>query len=153
MWQPAVAGLMVQGGVTYAQTEYGDDVLPDADLKLLPGNQMSFAPRWSGNASVTYEWDFGSELLGRFNIGGKYMSKYNTGSDLDPEKMQDAYTLLNARVGFGSKDRRWMVELWAQNLTNETYKQVGIDAPIQAGSWNAFLGAPRTYGATLRLRY
>ncbi|KGM52261.1 TonB-dependent receptor [Lysobacter concretionis Ko07 = DSM 16239] len=153
MWQPAVAGLMVQGGVTYAQTEYGDDVLPDADLKLLPGNQMSFAPRWSGNASVTYEWDVGSELLGRFNIGGKYMSKYNTGSDLDPEKMQDAYTLLNARVGFGSKDRRWMVELWAQNLTNETYKQVGIDAPIQAGSWNAFLGAPRTYGATLRLRY
>jgi outer membrane receptor protein involved in Fe transport len=153
MWQPAVPGLMVQGGVTYAQTEYGNDVLPDADLALLPGNQMSFAPRWSGNASVTYEWDFGSELLGRFNIGGKYMSKYNTGSDLDPEKMQDAYTLLNARVGFGSKDRRWMVELWAQNLTNETYKQVGIDAPIQAGSWNAFLGAPRTYGATLRLRY
>ena len=40
-----------------------------------------------------------------------------------------------------------------ENLTDETYKQVGIDAPIQTGSWNAFLGAPRTYGMTLRLRY
>ena len=35
----------------------------------------------------------------------------------------------------------------------QTYMQVGIDAPIQAGSWNAFLGAPRTYGMTLRMRY
>ena len=46
-----------------------------------------------------------------------------------------------------------MFELWGQNLTDETYKQVGIDAPIQTGSWNAFLGSPRLYGVTLRVRY
>ncbi|MCD9028380.1 TonB-dependent receptor [Luteimonas sp. BDR2-5] len=153
LWQPAVRGLMVQGGFTYAKTEYGDDLLPDPELVALPGNQMSFAPRWSGNASVTYDWDVGANLQARFNIGAKYMSEYNTGSDLDPEKLQDAYTLVNARLGFGRRDQRWMLEFWGQNLTDETYKQVGIDAPIQAGSWNAFLGAPRTYGMTLRLRY
>ncbi|HRN62838.1 MAG TPA: TonB-dependent receptor, partial [Luteimonas sp.] len=142
-----------QGGLTYAKTEYGDDLLPDPELVLLPGNQMSFAPEWSGNASVTYEWDWGANYMGRFNIGAKYMSDYNTGSDLDPQKEQDAYALVNARVGFGSRDKRWMVELWGQNLTDETYKQVGIDAPIQAGSWNAFLGAPRTYGVTVRFNY
>ncbi len=153
MWQTPVRGLMLQGGLTYAQTEYGDDLLPDADLVLLPGNQMSFAPEWSGNAALSYEWDVGGNYLGRFNIGAKYMSDYNTGSDLDPQKAQDGFTLLNARIGFGRKDRRWMVELWGQNLTDETYKQVGIDAPIQAGSWNAFLGAPRTYGVTFRVNY
>lgn len=153
LWQTGIPGLMVQGGLTYAETEYGNDLLPDADLALLPGNQMSFAPKWSGNASVTYEWDVGSNLLGRFNVGAKYMSDYNTGSDLDPQKEQEAYTLLNARIGFGRQDRRWMVEFWGQNLTDETYKQVGIDAPIQSGSWNAYLGAPRTYGMTLRVRY
>ena len=153
LWQTGITGLMLQGGLTYAQTEYGNDLLPDPDLHLLPGGQMSFAPEWSGNASATYEWDIGSNLQGRFNIGAKYMSDYNTGSDLDPEKEQDAYTLVNARIGFGSQDRRWMVEFWGQNLTDETYKQVGIDAPIQAGSWNAYLGAPRTYGMTLRFRY
>ncbi len=153
MWQPGIKGLMLQGGVTYAKTEYGDDLLPDADLVLLPGNQMSFAPEWSGNVSATYEWDFGSSLVGRFNVGAKYMSDYNTGSDLDPQKAQDAYTLVNARIGVGANSGRWMLEFWGQNLTNETYKQVGIDAPIQTGSWNAFLGAPRTYGMTLRLRY
>ena len=153
MWQTGVTGLMLQGGFTYARTEYGDDLLPDPDLALLPGSQMSFAPEWSGNLSATYEWDFGNSLMGRFNVGAKYMSDYNTGSDLDPQKAQDAYTLVNARIGFGAQDQRWMVEFWGQNLTDETYKQVGIDAPIQPGSWNAFLGAPRTYGMTLRLRY
>ncbi|WP_222564867.1 TonB-dependent receptor [Novilysobacter antarcticus] len=153
MWQTAMRGLTMQGGLTYAQTEYGNDLLPDPDLALLPGNTMSFAPRWSGNASMTYEWDMGADLLGRFNIGGKYMSKFNTGSDLDPQKMQDGFGLLNARLGLGRQDKRWMVEVWGQNLTNETYKQVGIDAPIQSGSWNAFLGAPRMYGMTLRVRY
>ena len=71
-------------------------------------------------------------------------------SDLDPQKLQDADTAGNARIGLGSRDRSWMLELWAQNLTDEEYIQVGFDAPLQTGSWNAFLAAPRTYGLTLR---
>ena len=153
MWQTGMPGLTMQGGLTYAQTEYGNDLLPDVDLVALPGNQMSFAPRWSGNASVTYEWDMGNDLQARFNVGGKYMSKFNTGSDLDPQKMQDGFGLVNARLGLGRQDKRWMVEVWGQNLTNETYKQVGIDAPTKSGSWNAFLGATRMYGMTLSVRY
>lgn len=153
LWQTPTPGLSVQGGFTWARTEYGDDLLPDADLFLLPGNQMSFAPRFSGNVSLTYQWDMGERLQGRLNIGAKHMSDYNTGSDLDPEKAQSAYTLVNARIGLGRSDKRWALELWGQNLTNETYKQVGIDAPIQTGSWNAFLGAPRTWGLTLRLMH
>ncbi|MEO6517618.1 MAG: TonB-dependent receptor [Pseudoxanthomonas sp.] len=153
LWQTNVKGLMVQGGVTYADTRYGDDLLPDIDLRLLPGSRISFAPLWSGSASATYEWDMGSEHLGRFNLGAKYLSEHNTGSDLDPQKIQSAYTLVNARVAVGAKSKRWMLELWGQNLTNKTYAQVGFDAPLQDNSWNAFLGAPRTYGMTLRMQY
>jgi outer membrane receptor protein involved in Fe transport len=152
LWQPS-KGLMLQAGATYTDAQYGDDLLPDADLHLLPGNRAAFAPKWSGSAGLTYEWDFGSALSGRFNIGAKYSSSYNTGSDLDPQKQQDAYTLVNARLGIAARDKRWAVELWAQNLTDEEYTQVSFDAPLQTGSWNAFLGAPRTYGVTLRLSY
>jgi outer membrane receptor protein involved in Fe transport len=95
----------------------------------------------------------GGNLRASAYLGAKYMSEYNTGSDLDPEKLQDGYALLNARVTLGRRDGRWDVELWAQNLTDAEYVQVAFDAPLQTGSWNAFLGAPRTYGATLRLRY
>ena len=153
MWQTGLKGLMLQGGVMYADTKYGDDPLPDADLAKLPGARASFAPLWSASASVTYQWDFASDLVGRFNIGAKYTSDYNTGSDLDPEKSQEAYTVVNARLGFGAKNRRWMIEAWAMNLFDEEYKQVGFDAPLQTGSWTAFLGAPRTYGMTFRVMY
>ena len=39
-----------------------EEALPDADLALLPGSRTSFAPKWSGTASVGYEWDIGGNL-------------------------------------------------------------------------------------------
>lgn len=167
MWQ-ATKGLLLQGGFTYARTRYADTipgvdfVAPTGALYKLPGAQVSFAPDWSGSLAVTYEHGFSGGLVGRFNIGAKYMSDYNTGSDLDVEKAQDAFTVVNARIGIGRKDNRWMVELWAQNLFDEEYVQVGFDAPLQNvspqpgnpfNSYNAFLGAPRTYGVTFRVAY
>jgi iron complex outermembrane recepter protein len=151
MWQ--TGGWMVQGGLTYADTQYGDDPLPDVDLALLPGSRPSFAPEWSLTGSIGYDWKIGEKLKATAHIGAKYMSEYNTGSDLDPQKLQDAYAMGNARVTIGSRDQRWNLELWSQNFTDAEYYQVAIDAPLQAGTWNAFLGAPRTYGMTLRLRY
>ena len=153
LWQTGLQGLMLQGGITYAQTRYGDDLLTDADLFLLPGSEISFAPLWSVSAALTYARDIGSSLEGRFHLSAKYLSDHNTGSDLDPQKAQPGYTLVNARLGLGRQDKAWSVELWGQNLTDRTYRQVGFDAPIQPGNWNAFLGAPRTYGMTLRLQY
>jgi hypothetical protein len=98
----------------------------------------------------------------------RYMSQFNTGSDLDIEKTQDAFTVVNGRIGLEGPGDRWGIELWAQNLFDKTYKQVAFDAPIQgtpgtttravqAGFfpratqiYGAFLGEPRTFGLTLR---
>lgn len=177
LWQ-ATPGLMLQTGLVYADTKYGKNI-PGCDfvgpgqtstacpslgqLYKLPGAQMSFAPEWSWSASLTYEWDIGANLEGRFNIGGKWMSEYNTGSDLDAEKLQGAYTVVNARIGIGSRDRRWQLELWGMNIFDQDYVQVAFDGPLQApgaptpgdplNTYNAFLGAPATYGATLRFRF
>ena len=168
LWNTGFDGLSFQGGVTYADTRYGDEV-PGADfveptgaLYKLPGSRVSFAPLWSTSGAVTYEWGFGADLVGRFNLGAKYMSEFNTGSDLDVEKVQEGYTVVNARLGFGARDRSWMVELWGLNITDEEYVQVGFDAPLQNvspvpgnpfNSYNAFPGAPATYGVTLRVMY
>lgn len=151
--QTGVEGLQLQAGATYLDSRYGDDPLPDEGLVLIPGNRGGFAPKWQTSAALTYEWGFSDSLVGRFNLSAKHTTEYNTGSDLDPEKLQGAYTLVNARLGFGRSDDRWMLELWGQNLTDETYSQVGFDAPLQTGSWNAFIGAPRTYGVTARVKF
>lgn len=183
-WSTPIRGLSVQGGVAYADTKYGNFTASDlsnpsrfAQLSLLPGARMSFAPEWTGSVAVTWSGTIAENLRATGNIAAKYSSEYNTGSDLIPFKAQDGYTLLNARFGIGAADQKWMLEFWAQNLTDETYKQVVINAPLQGtgfqttvqtggshpgtyynqaldtNTYDAFMGQPRTYGVTLRVKY
>jgi outer membrane receptor protein involved in Fe transport len=141
-------GLTLQGGVVHAQTEYGPDAVPG--LPRLSGSRLSFAPLWSASLGAALERPVG-DLTGRVSADVKYSSSYNTGSDLDPLKVQTGFALVNARVGIGSTNGVWRLELWAQNLFDKKYIQVGFGAPFQTGTIGAFLGPPRTLGATLRV--
>lgn len=163
LWFTPLPQLTLQGGLTYAETEI--EKFGSAIAFFRPerkNDRLSFAPKWSGSLSATFEQEIGSALLFRANVGAKYTSAYNTGSNLDPRKEQDAMTIVNARIGIGAADRGWMLELWAQNLTDEEYYQVAYDATLQGSSAdlplptntvNAFLGAPRTYGVTARFKF
>lgn len=155
-------GLGVQGGVTYTKTEATDFGSALSVMRVdRRDDRLSFAPLWSSSLSLTYKTTFGNYALNS-NIGAKYNSSYNTGSNLDPRKLQDAYTLVNGRVGFGAEDSSWTIELWATNLTNEEYAQVMFDAPPGQGSAapliptstvNGFLGQRRLVGASVILKF
>ena len=178
-WKTPITGLSIQAGTSYSDTKYGKFTASDlinpshfTGLSLLPGAQMSFAPKWTSSAAVTWNGSIG-DLRTSANLTAKYSSAYNTGSDLLPFKQQEAYTLVNGRLAIGSKDRRWTVEIWGQNLTDVTYKQVVLNGPLQGQGFNllangtyapystatdsntydAFMGAPKTYGMTLRVKY
>jgi iron complex outermembrane receptor protein len=163
VWYTPLEQLSLQGGVTYADTTIEDFGTAAQFFRTERKNDtLSFAPEWSSSLSATFEQPIGTSLLMRANLGVKYTSEYNTGSNLDPRKIQDAMTLLNGRVGFGAQDEKWMVELWGLNLTDEEYYQVAFDATLQGSSTsagasqstiNAFLGAPRTYGVTARFKF
>ena len=101
------------------------------------------------------------------------VSDQNTGSDVDLEKVQDAYALFNGRLGIYGPEKRWGVELFGQNLLNKRYQQIAADRPLQgtgtfravaapaatglAGTANqlylAFPGEPRTCGVTVRGKF
>jgi len=184
LWFTPIEGLSLQGGVTWTEAQYGNFTAADLtnpgnfpQLSLLPGATASFAPEWSASLSVNFDRSIGNGMRVGFSLAGKYMSDYNTGSDLLPYKQQDAFTTLNGRIMVGSEDERWTFEFWGQNITDEEYTQVGFNAPLQGSAfqstptasgpyagtyynpaldtqtYNAFLGAPRTYGATLRFKY
>jgi iron complex outermembrane receptor protein len=155
----------LQGGVTIADTRYD---LTAAQLATLVARtefqgtrnaRMSLAPLVSASLSGTYTQDVGQDYKARFNLGAKYSSSYNTGSDLDPGKNQKGYVLANARIGFGPSNDRWSIEAWAENLLDTNYKQVAFDSGFQnvptnaTGVLDAFLGAPRTFGGTFRFKY
>jgi outer membrane receptor protein involved in Fe transport len=159
-WATPLSGLSLSGGVTYAFTNITDF---GASLPLFAPNlatsltrlndRLSFAPLWSGVAAATYVVPISSSLEFRANVNEKYNSSYNTGSDLDPRKLQGGYGLVNARLGLGSPDGKWTAEIWGANLANKGYYQVAFDAPIQYNQVDAFLADPRTFGITVRTKF
>lgn len=143
-------GFRFRTGVSYADTKYGDDVLPGADLALLPGSQLSHAPKWTITGAVGYAMPLGDAMQLDANLGGKLLSAHNTSRDLNPAAVQDSYVLVDARLGLGRKDKGWGVELWVHNLFDVGYVTESFSPLLQVGSLNGFLGAPRTYGLTVK---
>jgi iron complex outermembrane receptor protein len=159
-WATPLSGFSLSGGVTYAFTnitDFGGSLplfAPNLATSLHRLNdRLSFAPLWSGVVAATYTVPISSSLEFHANVNEKYNSSYNTGSDLDPRKLQGAYGLLNARLGLGSTDGKWAVEIWGANLANKGYYQVAFDAPIQYNQVDAFLADPRTFGITARTKF
>lgn len=168
----------VTAGMTYSKTKYRNDVVGsstgaplDPALRYLPGRNMSNAPEYVVTASMAYTPEIGnSGMSALFYVDGRLTSDYNTGSDLFPQKGQDGYAIVNARVGIRGADEAWSLEFWAQNLFNKDYAQVAFNSPFQAGGAGApftdannfpggrqifsqFLAEPRTYGVTLRGKF
>jgi len=163
-------------GVTYVDTKYGKNLVGADGAPLtsflfqLPGRRLSNSSLWTATGSFTYTPPLGTQgLRGLIYFDGRYQSQFNTGSDLDLEKVQDDYFVANARVGVRDPDAGWGLEFWAQNLLNTHYKQVAFDAFIQGSGtqrgveqgfytrsnqlFGQFLADPRMYGVTLRFDF
>lgn len=168
-------------GYTFADTKVRRNIVGSASgepldpaLFLLPGAQMPLAPRNVITTSASWTPDIGSNgMSALFYIDQRTSSDYNTGSDNFPEKEQDGFTVVNARVGLRGRDDLWAIEVFAQNLLNKNYQQVAFNAPFQgAGSqaqvqafgstggfatanqiFTSYLAEPRTYGVTVRTRF
>jgi iron complex outermembrane receptor protein len=167
----------VSAGLTYADTKYRNNLVGNnagaplnQALRKLPGDNLSNAPELVVTGSAAWTPGIGSSgLSGLFYVDTRVSSDYNTGSDLFPQKEQDSFALVNARIGIRGPEERWAVELWGQNVFNKQYAQVAFNSPFQEGAANAnfqdpqypggrqifsqFLAEPRTYGITLRGKF
>jgi outer membrane receptor protein involved in Fe transport len=172
-------------GLTYANSRYRHNLVGASGEPLSPA-LFQLSNRMISNASelvttASFSWSppIGSSgMRGLFYIDGRQMSDFNTGSDLDIEKRQKGFGVINGRIGLHGADDRWGVELWAQNLLDTKFKQVAFDMPVQGGCtergalngycgvlanytvptrsqqlFGAFLGEPRTYGLTVRGKF
>lgn len=171
-------------GLTYANTRFENDLIGnesgvplDPALRLLPGNNLSNAPELIVTTAASWTPDIGNTgLSGLVYVDSRVTSDYNTGSDLFPQKEQDSFVVVNARIGVRGPEERWAVELWAQNVFNEDYTQVAFNSPFQSTTngpasgalantfspsqfpggtqiFSAYLAEPRTYGITVRTRF
>lgn len=153
LFNTGIQGLTLNAGATYADTKFGDFPPPLPNLTRLSGNQLPYAAKWNVTGGFTSKQPMTSDLNFLSSASLKWTSSYNTGSNLDPLKVQQPFALLNARVGIEPTNEAWSLEVWAQNLTNSNYYQVIVDQPLQSGTYGAFIGQPRLYGVTGRVRF
>ena len=164
-------------GFTYSDTKFRNNLVGTEDgaplnaaLRKLPGDNVSNAPELVVTASAAWTPDLGDAgFSGLFYVDTRLSSDYNTGSDLFPQKEQDGFAIVNARVGIRGPDENFSIEFWGQNIFDKRFAQVAFNSPFQEGAATSafadpqypggrqlisqFLAEPRTYGVTLRGKF
>jgi len=167
--------LSLNTALTYTNARYpngcasADDI---ANARNLCGNDLTNAPDFVGILGATWEDDFqafGQDLNYFGNVNVRYSTERRTstqatfilgGEPTDiplPFDIQDDFTKVNLRVGFGSADGLWQVEGFINNLTDEQTRSITFNLPLRGGGTNVtrgtFIEAPRTYGIVLRTQF
>lgn len=125
--------------------------LPTGAFSQLPadlsGNRTPNSPAFTGNLAF--------DLHGDTGIGGLSLNvnaAYNSGffGEADNTLRQSSFVLLNTTAQWTAKNERLFVRLYGKNLLNEV-----ITTQLFAGALNglASFQAPRTYGATLGVKF
>lgn len=154
-------------------------------VRTLCGAQLTNAPKFVGIAGLDYTKDVGTNLQVTFNGSVRYETKRRTstqdvlvvaaGASLpdpkatpgatipNPFDIQKADAKVNLRLGVGSQDGRWRIEVFGDNVFDVQTRNVTFNVPLRGvgaasadGSTvarGAFLQDPRTYGVTVRTKF
>lgn len=140
----------VVGGIGYVHGRY--DEYPNApctadqeetscDLKGEPTFRLT---PWTGSltANASFPLPGVDSAYGFFSVTANYQHDTLLNADNDPDQFQEAYTLIDARLGVLAINQSWSVSLIGKNLTNELYLTGASDSGLFAGDWGV-VGKPR----------
>ncbi|MEN8723675.1 MAG: TonB-dependent receptor [Alphaproteobacteria bacterium] len=121
------------------------------------GKPLTEAPEWNAalGGNITLPLDMlgtvsGSNIVFILGADAIYRGETFMNLDYDPASFQEAYWRFDARLGLADMDGTWAFMVTGQNLTDEEYLTLSVDAPVQAGSHIGTLGDPRYINATFR---
>jgi outer membrane receptor protein involved in Fe transport len=114
------------------------------------GRPFLYSPKFQGGLTALFDHDLSSGLKLRAALNGRWQDKSSADLEGNPLFAIDSYGLLNASVGLSDPAKGWELSLWGRNLTDEYYwSAVSSNANVVV----RFPGKPRTYGASLSLRF
>jgi outer membrane receptor protein involved in Fe transport len=121
---------------------------------ILSGEALPLTPNWRTNLGVQYKHPV---PVGEFysRVDWNWQSSMLANTNLDPRSRQDAYSLVNFRVG-AKVDNGFDVSLWANNIFDTVYTQADYVSNVFGPGDPAFqryLGRPREYGVTVRKNF
>lgn len=114
--------LSFNAGVGYTHTRLGSD----GASSIFEGNRVPNIPEWSVSAGLAYETD--AEMLGlpgSFNAAIDYQYRSSRPADVQATYDLDAYSIVNARVGWKDADGDFEIYGFGRNLFDERYETFG----------------------------
>jgi outer membrane receptor protein involved in Fe transport len=114
------------------------------------GSPFLYSPKYSAALTALYNRELSSNLGLQAAVNARWQDESHADLEGDPRFVIKDYALVNASLGVHSLDDRWELSLWGRNLTNEYYwTAVSSNANVVV----RFPGQPRTYGASLTLKF
>jgi len=110
----------------------------------LAGATTEYAPEWSASLNMRYVQPVGDALQLALQVDANYADDFFFQQDLDSNDMQEAETLVNARLSLFDDSGEWEVALVGKNLTDKTTSASGADIPMFTGAHYKISKAPRT---------
>ena len=146
-----IEGLNLAASFTYADAEYSKAFSLNATTPL-GDSRLTNAPLYSGSLRATYRHPIpNTGLVGLVHGEWAYNSATNTSTALQPNRVQNGYSLFNARVGVNTDDDRYGLQLWCRNCGDEQYANV-VFSGLVGGDFK-FITPPREWGVTLSAKY
>lgn len=135
----------------YLSSEYDEYIVERPFLQDFAGNQLNYAPEWTAHFGAEYSQPIGEDMLiARVDWSWRAETFFDRGNtELDT---QEAYSIVNLRLRYDAET--WFADLYGNNVLDKEYV-VGqlINPPFACGCRTVNLGAPRTYGVTVGLRF
>lgn len=136
-------GLRLSASGSVLDAKYKDYV--DATRNLdFTGNRLLRTPDYQYSIGADYTLPVSDDFEIKAHADYTYQDMFFYGPD--NTNFEPGYGLLDARIGFGSRDDGWAITVFGKNLTNKLYRTSVI--PF-LGDEASLYGAPRTYGVRL----
>ena len=139
-------------GLAYSKSELGtfSDVqdpflTPPNNVVNLSGAEIPFAPKFTGNIGMAYDFKLGNfTLTPRVDVS--HMDETQAALWSEPQVTLPSRTLLNAQLTLEPDSATWSAVLWGTNVTDKQYI-----AGIQNNATLYYAAPPRQFG--FRFKY
>jgi iron complex outermembrane receptor protein len=119
---------------------------------LRDGRRLAIAPKFAGTATLAFDTPVSNRTNLSANLNLSYLSSHF--GQVERDVKQPGRAVINMNLGLRDPDDRWYAGVFVRNLTKADYFDVTFDQPLVFSSPSmGYTGEPRTFGATVRVRF
>jgi len=117
----------------------------------LSGKQLIGAPKWSGQANISFEQPLGNDLVGFTYVNETFRTKAALYNPYSSYSWQGGYGITNAGIGVRTADGQYSLLVWSKNLFDKRYL-IGVSGATAYTPVVGVIGDPLTFGVTFDIK-